>query len=244
MDTSTEEGNHVYEYSVGFHELKVNRNVLTRRLGYAKQSTPEFVSGIIDEVLASLPRYAAVRSGFRIIERGRVLFTPHGIDCGSIFFNTESIIAKRLASSSTIAVFVTTAGPLVEKWSRELMSKGDAVRGYIVDSAGSEVAEQAAEWLEAHVGTVVAPKNWNTTNRYSPGYCGWSVADQHKLFSLLPKDFCGIRLTESALMIPIKSVSGVIGLGPNAKKEGYQCSVCDVEDCLRRREESEEPIHS
>ncbi|MCK7538940.1 MAG: hypothetical protein MZV63_52410 [Marinilabiliales bacterium] len=46
------------------------------------------------------------------------------------------------------------------------------------------------------------------TNRFSPGYCGWDVAEQHKLFSFFKDNFCGITLTESALMNPVKSVSG------------------------------------
>jgi cobalamin-dependent methionine synthase I len=37
---------------------------------------------------------------------------------------------------------------------------------------------------------------------------------QHKLFLALLKNYtCGISLTESSLMLPVKSVSGIIGLG-------------------------------
>jgi hypothetical protein len=72
------------------------------------------------------------------------------------------------------------------------------------------------------------------TNRYSPGYCGWDVSDQHKLFSLLPNNFCGIKLTENALMIPIKSVSAVIGIGKNVERKDYQCSICEIEFCYKR----------
>jgi hypothetical protein len=52
------------------------------------------------------------------------------------------------------------------------------------------------------------------------------VSDQHDLFSLLPEDFCGIRLTESAMMVPVKSVSGIIGIGPGVERVDYQCKNC------------------
>ena len=51
----------------------------------------------------------------------------------------------------------------------------------------------------------VAPEGLRITNSYSPGYCGWNVSEQHALFSLLPEGFCGVRLCESGLMLPIKS---------------------------------------
>jgi len=66
------------------------------------------------------------------------------------------------------------------------------------------------------------------TNRYSPGYCGWVTSEQHKLFALLPKDICSIRLTESSLMLPIKSVSGFIGIGPNVRFNPYTCQLCEA----------------
>ena len=72
------------------------------------------------------------------------------------------------------------------------------------------------------------------TNRYSPGYCGWDTREQHKLFSLLPENSCGIRLTESALMLPIKSVSGFIGVGANVRFNPYTCKMCDAEFCVYR----------
>jgi len=55
------------------------------------------------------------------------------------------------------------------------------------------------------------------TNRYSPGYCGWDVTEQHKLFQLMPENYCGIKLTPSALMDPVKSISGIIGIGKMLK---------------------------
>jgi len=49
--------------------------------------------------------------------------------------------------------------------------------------------------------------------RFSPGYRGWHVHEQRKLFLLLkPEDKIGVTLTEGDLMIPEKSTSGIMGL--------------------------------
>ena len=49
--------------------------------------------------------------------------------------------------------------------------------------------------------------------RFSPGYCGWHVSAQKKLFEYLKPEEIGIGLNESCLMQPLKSISGVIFTG-------------------------------
>ncbi len=114
------------------------------------------------------------------------------------------------------------------------MNDGDMLKGYIIDIAASELVEKTTDLLESELLKIVSRKNFGVTNRYSPGYCGWNVNDQHKLFSFLPDNFCGVSLTDSALMLPIKSISAVIGIGANSEKEDYQCSLCDTDFCYKR----------
>ena len=226
----------IYEFSVDPANISLNRTLIEKVLGYRLGPPPEEVSGVIAEVLPQAAHHMQVQCGFRVLPQASVRVADDAISCNGTTLATGSIIAKRLRQSRTVALFVATVGPGLEAWSKDLMSGSDLLKGYIVDTVGSEAVEQVADWLEVKLADVVQPAGWKLTNRYSPGYCGWSVAEQHKLFSFLPEGFCGIRLTPSALMIPIKSVSGVIGLGPKVRREAYQCSICDMEDCFRRRE--------
>lgn len=36
-------------------------------------------------------------------------------------------------------------------------------------------------------------------------------------------------------MEPIKSVSGIIGIGRRVEKNDYQCRVCEDQECIMRR---------
>ena len=45
----------------------------------------------------------------------------------------------------------------------------------------------------------------------------------------------GIALSESCLMHPIKSVSGVIGIGTTARRRAYGCVICQNKTCIYRR---------
>jgi cobalamin-dependent methionine synthase I len=119
----------------------------------------------------------------------------------------------------------------MEQWSRQVMQGGDPALGYISDSVAYAVAEAVADRLHDHIGREMARNGWRITNRYSPGYCNWSVVEQHLLFALLPSHFCGITLGESALMRPMKSVSGVVGVGSEVKYADYLCDVCGTPDC-------------
>ncbi len=111
------------------------------------------------------------------------------------------------------ALFICTAGLVIGEMSRNSMKGGDLLKGYVYDVIGSEVVEAAADRMQEELRKSMAAPRERITNRFSPGYCGWDVAEQHQLFSFFKDNFCGITLTESALMNPVKSVSGVIGIG-------------------------------
>jgi hypothetical protein len=197
------------------------------------------IGELIDEILPLIPLRIALQCGYGILPAGSISIAADSVSYNGLQFATGPIITNQLKRSTSLAIFVSTAGPRLEQWAGELMAEGDMMRGYIVDAIASEYVEQASAWLEKQIAGHVQSRGWKITNRYSPGYCDWPVSEQHKLFSLLPEKFCGITLTESSLMLPIKSLSGIIGLGPDVKRGAFQCSICDLKDCFRRREEPE-----
>ncbi len=148
-------------------------------------------------------------------------------------FSLGKIVCNALKQSTKVAFFICTCGDTVEKLSKQLMAEGHSLEGYIVDLVGSEIAEGIADIIHKLIGDDMKKANLNITNRYSPGYCNWPVSDQQNLFLML-QDTCGVSLTPSSLMIPIKSVSGIVGIGPDVKFRGYECSKCDAAFCIYR----------
>jgi hypothetical protein len=151
-------------------------------------------------------------------------------------FTVGRIIATQLRRAQRFAIFVATAGAEFEAWQQRVAAGGDMLRTFIADCLGTIIAEKAADIMESCLQEAIDAEGWRRTNRYSPGYCGWHVSEQQKLFSLFPDaNPCGIRLTESSLMLPIKSVSGVVGLGPDVVRRDYTCGLCSYADCFRRK---------
>ena len=142
---------------------------------------------------------------------------------------------NQLKGSEALCWFVATAGQEFEAFQRQLTQEGDMVRIYLANEIGSIIAEKTADFMEIVLQEQLTPKGLYRTNRYSPGYCGWHVSQQQRLFPLFGGHTCGVTLTDSSLMVPIKSVSGIIGLGKEVRRLDYTCGLCDFKQCYKRR---------
>lgn len=214
--------------------LPLSKARIARVLGY-RDNVPEYVTEAIDTVCADLRRLSQPIGGFRLLD---VSCSPDGFSCEGKYFATGPEIAEQLERAERVAPFMGTVGEGYEQLHRLYTDQDEPLLIYTLDAAGSELAERIAGRIERIIGAQAKANGLTISNRYSPGYCGWKVAEQHDLFSLLPKDFCGITLSSSAMMRPIKSVSGVIGLGQGIEHNAYRCDLCNMRETCRGRSRS------
>jgi hypothetical protein len=153
-------------------------------------------------------------------------------------FDMGNIILRQLRGSEAYALFICTAGVAYEAYQQRLKERGDMVRVFIADALGSVIAEKCADQMEKALQESIDKLGWKHTNRFSPGYCGWHVSQQQLLFPLFQGHTCGVMLTDSSLMVPIKSVSGIIGLGKNVRHLDYTCGLCDFKQCYKRKKKA------
>ena len=226
-------------FQFDFNDLKINALQIESILGYKEGEDREIVSSLIEVVLKEAEQFCNIRAEYRIFKEIRFNSDDKSVDINDINFQVHKIVFGQLKESESFAVFLCTAGEEIGRRSREAMQDGDPLKGYIFDVVGSTVVDSAADMLQDEIRKSVILSGKKISNRYSPGYCDWYVGEQHKLFQLLPDNFCGIRLTESALMVPIKSISGIIGIGENIKYNNYTCKLCDIKDCVYRRVQEE-----
>jgi len=208
--------------------------VIESLLGYHAQQTPEHFKDLIYEAMADSKSKVEIKAGYRIVDVQSKENDLTGLTIGGNYFNLQKIVTGVLKKSEQIVVFSLTIGAEMETKSKELLSSGDLVACYIFDAVASITVEACADALHEHIKEKMLLKNQKVTNRYSPGYCNWKVIDQHLLFSLLLENFCGIKLTDSALMLPIKSISGIFGIGVKVKYLEYSCNDCNIKDCTYR----------
>lgn len=224
-----------FRYDFSFQDLAIDLDQIGRLLDYDRGNNEEMIAGMISEALQKAGTLCEIRAEFAIWPG--VSFGSDGSDMqiNNVAFNTGKIVVGQLRRSEYIAVFLCTAGHKIGETAKILMNEKDFLKGYIYDMIGSQTADSAADLMQEKLRIYAEEKGLKITNRYSPGYCGWSVSEQHKLFSLIPDNYCGIRLNDSALMDPIKSVSGIIGIGQKVRFNQYTCNLCDQKNCIYRK---------
>ncbi len=207
-------------------------------MGYEPGIAPEPVTILTREVSEELRLMGDIRAEYRTFNNITFYQEEKSIGVDGVIFAVRPIVYRQIKDADEMALFICTAGPAIGEMSHRSMKEGDLLKGYIYDVIGSEVVENAADRMQEELKDEAAARGKKITNRYSPGYCGWDVAEQHKLFTFFSNNFCGITLTESALMNPVKSVSGIIGLGRDVKYAPYQCHICGDRTCIYRNRKS------
>ena len=117
-----------------------------------------------------------------------------------------------------LALFAATVGDPISTKIQELFKENDPATACMLDGIASDRAETAATFLaDGFLEALVQRGAVNSQAGvlpYSPGYCGWHITGQKKLFAFLRPEKIDISLNASCLMSPIKSVSGVLVVGP------------------------------
>lgn len=213
------------EKTLTYDELRINLADVYEQMGYHEAEPDEATQQETLAIVDNVRRWLRPQFCFFVVRE-----LPA--------FDMGNIILRQLRGSEAYVLFMCTAGEEFETFQKRLKTEGDMVRVFIADALGSMIAEKCADQMENSLQLSIDKLGWKHTNRFSPGYCGWHVSEQQKLFPLFDGHTCGITLTESSLMVPIKSVSGIIGLGKEVRRLDYTCGLCTFEKCYKRKKKA------
>jgi cobalamin-dependent methionine synthase I len=177
------------------------------------------MSNLIREAKALLADVLHPQGMFRIADKRTLEGDPH--------FKGQDMIALGIA----------TIGEELENKATQLHQKGELARAIILDAMGSVAAESTADFLNLQICEMCKKKGWGCSERFSPGYGNWPLEGQRFIFSLLPAERIKVRLNQSCMMIPRKSVSFAISIGEQFRslRKRRICEVCNLKDCPYRR---------
>jgi hypothetical protein len=137
-----------------------------------------------------------------------------------------SLMARALAGATEVALAVCTVGPALEERMAALFTEGDSVRALALEGAGIAAIRQVANSVGVGICDAATSRGLSVGMRANPGQEGWPIQQQRVLFGLIPADEIGVRLTPSCLMLPRKSVSFAMGLGPEMRADAVPCDFC------------------
>ena len=222
-------------YRFAFEEVCPSVEEIKTFLESDKLDNDHPVNVFIGAVLPKLADNPDIKGGYILkrmekmsLHKGMITVEGQGLKVGRQ-------ICAYIKKAEYLALFACTAGSLFSRLSEQMNQKGDFMEAFIVDAIGSLTVEKAMDKVQKQLEQMLGNEDLKITNRYSPGYCNWHLSSQQLLFHLIGDNPTGISLTDSCLMIPVKSVSGIIGIGPDVKKREYGCLVCNNSVCIYRK---------
>ena len=213
------------EKTLSFEELGITAADVYEQMGYHDAQPDKATQQETAMILKEVSQWLRPRFSYFVVNK-----QPD--------FEMGNIILRQLRGSEAFALFICTSSLEFETYQHRLKEQGDMVRVFIADALGSVIAEKCADQMEKALQESIDKLGWKHTNRFSPGYCGWHVSQQQLLFPLFQGHTCGVTLTDSSLMLPIKSVSGIIGLGKDVRHLDYTCGLCDFKQCYKRKKKA------
>jgi hypothetical protein len=218
-----------------YESIKPSLAEVATMMGYAPGTEPSFVPEMLEVLLVEAPAHVSAGGCYSVLEineikipQGLILHSSGSLKCGSK-------IARQMHGSDSFALFITTAGNSFDAWVKSKASGGDVLAEYFCSSIGSVIADKVADVVQEAISNYALSSGKGITNRYSPGYCSWNIREQRGIFDLLPSGKIGVTLSPSFLMKPIKSVSGIIGIGTDKLPGPYMCEMCNMTNCLVKR---------
>lgn len=203
-------------------DLTIDEKEILRLLAHQKRkerTTKTKLSNLIEETKALLADVLHAQGMFRIVDRRALKGEPY------------------FEGQDRIALGLCTIGDKLENKVSQLNQKGELAQAVILDAMGSVATESAVDFLNLKICDWCHKKGWGTSQRFSPGYGNWPLEGQRFIFSLLPAGRIKVKLNQSCMMIPRKSVSFAIKIGEEFRnlKKKRNCGICDMRKCPYRK---------
>lgn len=203
--------------------LTLDREVLAARL---RHSPTRAASVDFDALLDQARSLIALRTVYEISYTGAK--GEDTVEVAGITFRSR-VLRMNLDKAQKVFPFIMTTGPALEA---AAVASGDLLKQFYLEEMANYALECGAAWLAERL-----KKRWALPGLASmdPGSLeDWPITEQSKLFSIFgdTERIIGVRLTDSMLMVPLKSISGI--LFPS-EEEFSSCQLCPREKCQGRR---------
>ena len=209
----------------------MDRNEIFRYLGGAPD-TPQLEAMISraerEVVQSATPRYV---EGHFSLSTGQ-----EGVTIGSAYLPSKTL-AAHLAGCQEVFLVAFTLGPGVDTLiKRYELTELSLVP--VLQACAAVYTEEQADKAQSGLEQYAKDRGLYLRPRYSPGYGDFPLSCQRFLFDALQvSKKIGITLTDNYFMLPMKSITGVVGLSPDPSLcHVGKCMSCSAQRCPFRRD--------
>ena len=149
------------------------------------------------------------------------------------------VLAAALKKVHRVFAYVCTCGTEVDSWSR---AEPDYFKSLWLDMIKQMFLNDATQFLREYIKNKYQFEKLSAVNPGSGNEENWPISQQRPLFEMIGdvRGEIGVRLTDSFLMVPIKSTSGI--LFPS-ETDFVNCALCGRENCVGRRAEFDAELY-
>lgn len=139
-------------------------------------------------------------------------------------------VAAVVAGAEQLIVGVCTVGARISERAEAHVRKKDLFRGMVLSDLASYAVDAVRQQLCRIWEDEAVSRGHRASAPLSPGESAWSVRDQATIFSLVDASQIGVTLTSSLVMVPIKSLSLIMGTGarPMGVEGASNCDFCTI----------------
>ncbi|MDH5695069.1 MAG: hypothetical protein OEZ00_00425 [Dehalococcoidia bacterium] len=143
-----------------------------------------------------------------------------------------SLLPSLLPEAKELAAVVCTIGPKLEKQVTDYFNRGEPLRGMLLDGIGSAAVDSVTQEVCKFMAGEASSRGYQASSPINPGMPGLPITEQWQLLKMVPAREIGVDLTSSAIMVPRKSTSMVIGIGPQMKTwtRAEVCAHCSLRE--------------
>ncbi len=151
------------------------------------------------------------------------------LDNGFVF--SGEYLTENLENADLVVLVVMSIGAELQR-QIESMSAEDPFNGFVLDAVAAYMTEAMSEMVWDGFARRYAEDGRSITSFLSPGTKDFSLQQQIVLFDILRPDRIGVQLSDSQLMWPAKSLSGIIGVGQRllGAESAHDCSIGEQAD--------------
>ena len=193
------------------------------------EAVRKMISDCMDEVNdTAVPKFVSERFPLSRSEDG-------GFQAGTLRFSSRSL-QRNLAGCHEVILFAATLGIAVDTLIRRTAML-DSAKGLVMQATAAAAIEAFCDEENDRLKKQVEAEGLFLRPRFSPGYGDLSLDCQRDFLRVLKaQKNIGLTLTESGMMVPVKSVTAIIGISsiPTlCHRQG--CEACSKTDCAYRR---------
>ena len=180
------------------------------------------------------------------LREAEMQLAPDSLRVDGMEFRSRQLSEHLARAEATRAILVAaSAGRACEEHARELWAAAKPDEYFFLEIFGSAVVERIVATTSGRICDLAERDGLMAVPHYSPGYSGWDVADQNRLFELIVRGAKHsfpepLEVLPSGMLRPKKSQLGVFGLTARTERgraalRATPCENCSFAPCRYRR---------